>query len=242
MELNLDAATVRLNERLDEADVAALQEAVAGARAAQVLVLTGAPEQFCLGMAFGRAPARVTEADLPGFRRGLDRFADLMHAVLTFPRPTLALVDGTALGAGLGLAAACDCVIATDRARFGLPEALYGLAPAIIRPALLTRLSPQALRLLLFSGHTRSASEAAALGLVDEVVAEADLERAQRASVRRLSRARDRSVAACRRWDADVLRADLRAGAAETAAALADAEVLAALRAAESGEELPWRT
>jgi enoyl-CoA hydratase/carnithine racemase len=92
-----------------------------------------------------------------------------MGALLTAPRPTLAVIDGPALGAGLGLAAACDVVVASERSTFGLPEALYGLAPAIIRPALMTRLTIQQLNMLLFTCHSRSAQEARALGLTASI-------------------------------------------------------------------------
>jgi enoyl-CoA hydratase/carnithine racemase len=238
----MGALTLTLDERLDESDVRALLAAMAAGHDADALVLQGVPGRFCLGMDFGGASRPVNEEALAGFRRGLELFADLLHAVLCFPRPTLAVVDGPALGGGLGLLAACDMVIATERARFGLPEALYGLAPAIIRPALLTRVSPQKVRLLLMSCHSRSAEEAATLGLADDVVPLTELERATRAALRQLRRANGRSVAACRRWDADALARGLRAGVDETAAAVSDPEVLAAVRAFDVEEALPWRT
>jgi enoyl-CoA hydratase/carnithine racemase len=237
----MEAAALTLNERLDEADLCALLAGLRMAREADVLVLEGVPGRFCLGMSFGGASRPIDGAALAGFRRGLDLFADLLNAVLCFPRPTLALIDGPALGGGLGLAAACDYVIATERGRFGLPEALYGLAPAIIRPALLTRLPPQKLRLLLMSCHSRGAEEAARLGLADEIVPVDELDRARRAAVRQLRRASSRTVAASRRWDAEALARSLRAGVDETAAAVSDPEVLEAVRAFDVEEALPWR-
>jgi enoyl-CoA hydratase/carnithine racemase len=157
------------------------------------------------------------------------------------PRPTLAVVDGPAIGGGLGLAAACDFVLATERASFGLPEALYGLAPAIIRPALLTRLSTQQLNVLFFTGHARPADVAADLGLVDRVVPLERLATARREIVRQLHRARTESVMASRRWIADEVRLQLRAGVRQTNAALSNQRVLDAIRAAASEEDLPWR-
>ena len=111
---------------------------------------------------------------------------------------------GPRWAAGSALLAACDFVLATDRARFGLPEALYGLAPAVIRPALLTRPTPQNLNMLLFTCHARGAEEAKALGLVDRVVAPGgELQRkAGRTSLRQFRRARSQTVVAARRWNA----------------------------------------
>jgi enoyl-CoA hydratase/carnithine racemase len=200
------------------------------AAAASVVVLEGVPELFCLGLDF-------TDATTGDVRAKLTRFAHFLGALARCPRPTLAVVDGVALGGGLGLAAVCDYVLASERARFGLPEALYGLAPAIIRPALRTRLSAQQLRMLLFTGYSRTASEGARLGLCDEVVAVDDLARMRRRAIRQLARARSTTVATVRRWDDAELTRVLEAGVAETAAALADPEVRAVLAC----DEVPWR-
>jgi enoyl-CoA hydratase/carnithine racemase len=236
VELMSGVAVLPVPERLHEAGVRALEAALAAAAEASVIVLEGAPERFCLGMDFTGAADHTTPP-----RPGLERFAGLLGRLLRAPRPTLAVIDGPALGGGLGLAAACDFVLASERATFGLPEALYGLAPAIIRPALLTRLSPQQLRVLLFSCHTRGAAEAATLGLVDRVVGAEALAAARRYVLRQLGRARSETVRACRRWDEDELERRLRAGVGETAAALADPNVRAALHAFTSEEGLPWR-
>jgi enoyl-CoA hydratase/carnithine racemase len=166
--------------------LAALEHVVGDA-----VVLRGAPERFCLGMDIEAPPPT-------GEQRAT--FSALIERLLACPRPTLAVVDGPALGGGLGLAAACDFVLATPRARFGLPEALHGLVPALIRPALRTRLTPQRLRVLLFTCHSRSADEAAALGLVDRIVGPDELEATVRNTVRQLARARTESVTACRAW------------------------------------------
>lgn len=207
-------------ERLDEACVRSLTRGIAEAH--EVIVIEGTAERFCLGMDFTS----------PAGHEGLVRFAELMRALLLAPLPTLAVIDGPALGGGLGVASACDYVIATDRARFGLPEALYGLAPAIIRPALLTRLTSQRLRMLVMTCHSRDAYEAATLGLVDEVVAVDRLATARARAIRNLRRAKPDTVAALRRWDAETLEARLATGVEETGAALSRPAVRAAIEAA----------
>lgn len=219
-------ATVTLNERLDTPCVEALRDGIARAieSRARVLVITGAPGRFCLGMRFEPVPDR---ASLVGF-------AAVMRALLLAPLPTLAVVDGPALGGGLGVAAACDYVLASEASRFGLPEALYGLAPAIIRPALLRRLSPQRLAMLIATIHSRSAPESLALGLVDEVAT--DLATAQHRVIRALRRASPDTIVAVRRWEATTLEAALTAGVEETASALTHPTVRAAL----ASEEATW--
>ena len=214
-------------ERLDARGVEALARDLATARDASVVVLVGARERFCAGMDF----TEIVEGDT---RAKLQTFADLIGALAACPRPTLAVVDGLALGGGLGLAAACDYVLATDRARFGLPEALYGLAPAIIRPALETRLTPGQLRMMLFTGYSRTAFDAARLGLVDEVVQVDTLDRARARAIRQLARARTPTIVVARSWQRGLAEA-LRAGVEETATALQDPAVRAALES-----EVPW--
>ncbi|MDB4960391.1 MAG: liuC [Myxococcales bacterium] len=223
---------IPIGTRLDEATVCTIARGLAAGTTASVIVIEGEPERFCLGMDFAQAIA--------GQPAQLEPFARLIGSLLRSPRPTLAVIDGPTLGGGLGVAAACDFVLATERATFGLPEGLYGLAPAIIRPALLTRLSPQQLRLLVMTCHSRSASQAAALGLVDEVVAVGDLERARRSAIRRLARVRTETVVACRRLEHGELDHQLNAGVTETAAALATETVVEALRAFTAEEQLPW--
>jgi enoyl-CoA hydratase/carnithine racemase len=175
---------IAVPEWLDDAGVRAMHAAL-GDVGGDAVVLRGEPERFCLGMNVEAAPPT-------GAQRAV--FAQVIARLLACPRPTLAVVDGPALGGGLGLAAACDVVLASSRARFGLPEALHGLVPELIRPALEARLTPQRLRLLLFTCYSRSADEAQALGLVDRIVEPDELAAATRNTVRQLARARTESV------------------------------------------------
>ena len=226
--------TLTLNERLDDSCVAALAKglAVAELEQARVVVIEGKPEMFCLGMDF----ATMSQPESSERKRRLAGFADVVRALLAIPIPTLAVIDGPALGGGLGLAAACDYVLATERSRFGLPEALYGLAPAIIRPALLTRLMPQQLRMLVATAHSRSVHQASSLGLVDEIVTVEQLAVAKSRAIRQLRRASTRTMAALRRWDSELIAKQLAAGVEETAAALEREDVRAALL----GEDPSW--
>ena len=92
------------------------------------------------------------------------RFFARFHAL---PCVTVALVDGAAVGGGMGLAAAADIVIATPRARFALTETSLGLPPAQIAPYLVGRLGPRVAARLALTGARLNGQEAAALGLAD---------------------------------------------------------------------------
>ena len=227
--MELSSHTLSLPPRLDADAVEAVAASLAAALESpdvRVLVLRGAGDCFCRGLSLGAELRAATMA----------RFAALLLAVREAPLPTLALVDGEALGGGLGLLAACDAVVASARARFGLPESLFGLVPGMVLPLVQERVRPAAARLMALRGVTLSAEEAHRIGLVDEV--SADLGRAQSRQVRLLSRPSAASV----RWlkaAPDGLRAAVLGGAAETARRLADPDVVARIAAFARGEA-PW--
>ena len=103
---------------------------------------------------------------------------DFFVQVYTFPKPTCAVVHGPALAGGAGLASCCDFVIAAREATFGYPEVRIGFIPAIVMVLLTHQVGERAARDLCLSGRTIDASEAQRLGLVTQVVEQAELEAA----------------------------------------------------------------
>jgi methylglutaconyl-CoA hydratase len=87
------------------------------------------------------------------------------------PKPTVARVNGAALGGGTGLVACCDIVVASEQATFGTTEVRLGLIPSVIGPYVLAAIGPRHSRRLMLTGERISAAEALRLGLVNEVVA-----------------------------------------------------------------------
>jgi len=105
----------------------------------------------------------------------IETFHKMFRLMDALKVPSLAVVNGSALGGGCELALYCDMVIATERAKFGQPEIQVGVFPpiaALIFPRTIGR--KKAMELIL-SGETISAQEALALGLVNKVVPEASL-------------------------------------------------------------------
>jgi len=131
---------------------------------AAVVVITGQGSAFCAG---GDLKAMPADADT-----GLAFIAEILaffQAVLQCPVPTIAAVNGPAMGGGAELVLACDLVVVAERASFGFPETGIGMvAPfaAMTLPALVPR--PLAKELAL-TGRILGAAEAAALGLVNRV-------------------------------------------------------------------------
>lgn len=106
------------------------------------------------------------------------RFAGMLSTVARCPKPTIACVQGVALGGGVGLVAACDFAIASADAKFAVTEVKFGILPSVIGPYLVNAVGKrQALRLALTAGRI-GAQEALALGLVQSVVSREDFGKA----------------------------------------------------------------
>jgi enoyl-CoA hydratase/carnithine racemase len=93
-------------------------------------------------------------------------FEDLWH----LGKPTIARVQGWAMAGGLGLALACDLVVASDRARFGAPEINVGLWPYMITVPLVRSMPPKKALELMLTGRVVTAEEAERIGFVTRVV------------------------------------------------------------------------
>jgi methylglutaconyl-CoA hydratase len=143
----------------------------------RVVVLTGAGRSFSAGadLNWMRRTATYGEAENLADARALAR---LMQTLNEVPKPTVARVNGAALGGGTGLVACCDIVIASDRATFGTTEVRLGLIPAVIGPYVLAAVGARQARRLMLTGERIGVAEAARLGLVHEVVAAEQLDAA----------------------------------------------------------------
>ena len=106
--------------------------------------------------------------------------ARLMHTLNGLAKPTMALVQGPAIGGGVGLVACCDIAIAAETAKFALSEVKLGLIPAVIAPYVIAAIGQRAARRYFLTAETFSAGEALHLGLVHRVVPDEALEDAGR--------------------------------------------------------------
>ena len=106
----------------------------------------------------------------------LDSFHSVFRMLAQISRPVVALVDGPALGGGCELVAACDIVIAGERARFGQPEIKLGVFPPVAAILLPRIIGAKRARELILLGDMIDADEALRLGLVNYVVPATDLD------------------------------------------------------------------
>jgi 2-(1,2-epoxy-1,2-dihydrophenyl)acetyl-CoA isomerase len=142
----------------------------------RVLVITGDGEDFCAGADLD--PSRIDEIQAVADRhRRMKVVGDAALRLHRLTKPTIAAVDGVAVGAGLNLALGCDLVVATERSRFSEIFVRRGLTLDFGGSWLLPRIvGIQRAKELALTGRIVSGSEALAIGLVTELVAPDDLQ------------------------------------------------------------------
>jgi len=155
----------------DETLIAELDDAFAtlGADAGvRAIVLAGAGKHFSAGADLQwmqRAAAASQESNLADARR----FSAMLARIAECPKPTLARVQGAALGGGVGLVAACDMAVAADGASFSVSEAKMGILPAVIGPHLVNAVGLREARRLALTASRIGAAEALRVGLVQRL-------------------------------------------------------------------------
>jgi enoyl-CoA hydratase len=140
--------------------------------AARAVVVTGAGERaFCAGGDIGGFQAADASAE-----SAPTAISRLIDALWHHPKPTIARVNGKALGGGFGLLLACDLAVAVEDAEVGTPEIDIGLWPHVIT-AVIQRTVPRRVALdLMMTGRRMVADEAARWGLVNRVVPRRELD------------------------------------------------------------------
>ena len=165
-----NALSLQVLEQLAEGiDAAEADESV------RVVILTGAGDKvFCAGADLGGMGGDGFLAAHEGRRA----YADLIRRLQECSRPSIARVNGHALGGGLGLALACDLAIAAETAQLGTPEIDVGLFPMMVMALLHRHLGRKRALELVMTGERLSAHEALALGLLNRVAPPSELDSA----------------------------------------------------------------
>ncbi len=138
--------------------------------AVRVIVLAGEGRHFSAGADL-QWMQRASQASLDWNLADARRFAGMLSRIERSPKPTVARVQGAALGGGVGLACVCDLAIAADNASFSVSEARFGILPSVIGPYVNNAVGKRQARRLALTTERIGAAEALALGLVTRVVA-----------------------------------------------------------------------
>ena len=176
--LNRPAAMNSITPAIVQGIEAALVEALADPQVSAV-VLTGTGRAFCAGadLKYVREQTQGDESATAAFLQTVLR---LMNRLETFPKPVIAAINGLALAGGLELVLCCDLAFAADDARFATPGVNIGLWCITPMVALSRAVSRKHAMQMLLTGRLFDAQHAFRIGLVNEVVAEAQLDQAVR--------------------------------------------------------------
>jgi methylglutaconyl-CoA hydratase len=139
------------------------------AEGVRAILLAGAGKHFCAGADLENLK-RLADATPLDHRLDSRRLRDLFDAILRQPALTVAVVQGSCVAGGCGLATACDFVIAAEDARFLYSEVRIGFVAALVATFLPLRVKGRDLRELLLFPEFLEASRAREIGLVDRVV------------------------------------------------------------------------
>ena len=167
-----------VHNAFDAALIAELTVALALAGAdpgVRVVIITGLGSTFSAGadLNWMRGMARAGEE---ANRTDALALARLMHTLNFLPKPTVARVNGSAYGGGVGLVACCDIAIGVDDAKFSLSEARLGLVPAVISPYVVAAIGARQARRWFTSAEVFDAAEAKRIGLLHDCVARGALD------------------------------------------------------------------
>lgn len=157
----------------DEAMIGELDAAfaqLAGDDQVRVIVLAGEGRHFSAGADL-QWMQRASQASPEWNLQDARRFAAMLARIDTCPKPTVARIQGVALGGGVGLLCACDIAVASTDASFAVSEARFGILPSVIGPYLTNAVGKRQARRLALSAERITATQAQAMGLVHQVVA-----------------------------------------------------------------------
>jgi cyclohexa-1,5-dienecarbonyl-CoA hydratase len=163
------------------------------------VVLSGSAKAFSAGV-------DVAAHTADNVREMLAKFHGVIHAVINSAKVTIACVHGNCLGGGAELAAVCDMVYTSDSACWGFPEIRLGCYPPVAATVLSAIVGQKRAAELILTGRSITGKEAAAIGLANRAVPDAEVENAAQESIDRLAKLSPAALALTKKatyvWDA----------------------------------------
>jgi isohexenylglutaconyl-CoA hydratase len=173
-----------------------------GDASCRVVVLRGAGGHFCAGGdidAMANMPPRPASGAADPMVKAYRQFGNALLALNDLPQATVAVVEGSAVGGGFGMACCSDVTVIHDSARFGMPEPKWGFIPSQILPFVVRRVGEGMARDLAVTGRVIEAGEAHRLGIGRHLVSSATLDGVVRGVVDDVLKMEPAAVAAVKR-------------------------------------------
>jgi len=213
------------------------------------LVLKGRDDVFCNGLDLNWVTKNTPKNTLKDWyaskkmvsyfyrnthiRKDMEAYGAFLKKLQTGYFVSIALVSGSVSGGGMGIACACDYVIADETSTFSLPEGLLGLVPGMILPALLNRMSTQQIKKMVLTGQKYPSNIALQWGIADEVVKNEELQTALTQALNSMKSCKQKPVGKLKQllYNSHIDKDDLAAqGMDVLSAKLKDSEVSARLK------------
>lgn len=156
-------------------EIADMMGRLSAEKSVRVVVLTGAGDAFSAGADLAMMQ-RVAAYSAAENKQDARRLAHMLNAIYVCEKPVVGLVNGLCMGGGVGLASACDIVIAAEEAFFALSEARLGIIPAVISPFVVRAIGVRQARRYFLTGERFDATKAREIGLAHMVAMRAQLE------------------------------------------------------------------
>ncbi len=201
--------------------------------AVRAIVLQSRGPSFSAGADIHWMKSMVKASELEN-KKDSERLAELMRVINFSNKPTVARVQGLALGGGVGLVCCCDVVVAAEEAKFGLTEARLGLVPAVISPYVVDAMGTRQARRYFQTAEVFDAQRAHALGVVSEVCAASELDAVVEAIIGRLMSTGPNAKEICKKLVQSVVG---RTAAQQKKLDQYTTQVIAAVRVSEEGQK-----
>lgn len=163
----------------------------------RLIVIQGRDQIFCRGMDFKNLLKNYTNGIKADFSTP---YKDVVMTIRNSPKPVIAKIDGDVLAGGMGIALACDIILASKRSIFGLSEVLFGIIPAYVFPFLLERVSYKKARFLVLSSKRLNATDAFDVGIVDEISEDDKIEKLLKDYIKRILYSSPEALALTKRY------------------------------------------
>ena len=196
----------------------------------RVVVLTGNGKSFSAGADLNWMKKMIDFS----YEQNLDdslKLAELFYLMYSLPKPTIARVNGAAIGGGTGLVAVCDIAIASEKAKLSLSEVKLGLVPACISPYVIRKVGEGRCRAFFLSGERLTADRASELGLVNRVVPPEELDQAVHEKAAQLVSSGPEALAMCKELLKNVPGMEFERAKTYTA------DMIASMRIGDEGQE-----
>jgi len=196
----------------------------------RAVVLTGEGKSFCAGADLNWMKRVITQSFEENLKES-NALADLFALIYNFHCPVIGQINGAAIGGGVGFVAVCDIALAAESAVFSFSEVKIGLVPACIGPYVVKKIGEGKAREFFITGERMKAEKAHKIGLVNNFVADNQLNETVALLLRMIKSSGPEAVAVAKRLVSSV------PNMSEAAYKPFTAEMIARLRVSAEGQE-----